>query len=173
MHSAVFLSWRHGLVLHALEGEKSNHIGLKNLIMCSNREQTSVDRLSADAYRSDIVEKLMTRPGISRSTVLVAGFVALAYVSLAAMAASCALSHVDHASGHAHHGSHEAAPHNALCAWACQATFDAGLVTESPALSTGPVVRLVVPSPNQVIPSLSSSLLRSHAPPSVPFVRIG
>jgi hypothetical protein len=115
----------------------------------------------------------MTCSGVSRSTVLVAGFVALAYASLAAMAASCALSHVDPSSGHAHHGSQEAAPHNALCAWACQATSDAGLVTESPALSTGLVVRQVVSSPHQAIPSLASSLLRSRAPPSVPFVRIG
>lgn len=75
--------------------------------------------------------------------------------------------------GHAHHGSKETAPHNALCAWACQATSDAALVTESPALSTEPVVRLVVSSPNQVVPSLSFSLLRSRAPPSVPFVPIG
>jgi hypothetical protein len=115
----------------------------------------------------------MTRSGISRSTVSIAGFVALVYVSLAAMAASCALSHVDTSSGHAHHRSQGAAPHNALCAWACQATSDAGLATESPALSVGPVVRLVVSSPNQVMPSLSSSLLRSRAPPPVPFVFIG
>jgi hypothetical protein len=115
----------------------------------------------------------MTRSGVSGSTVLVAGFVALVYASLAAMAASCALSHVDTSSGHAHHGSHEAAPHNALCAWACQATSDAGLVPESSTLSTGLVVRLVVSSPNQEVSSLSSALLRSRAPPSVPFVLIG
>ena len=115
----------------------------------------------------------MTRSGVSRSTVLVAGFVALVYASLAVMAASCALSHVDPSSGHAHHGSKEAAPHNALCAWACQATSDSGLVTESPALSMGPVVRLVVSFPNQEVLSLSSSLLRSRAPPSMPFALIG
>jgi hypothetical protein len=115
----------------------------------------------------------MTRSGVSRNTVLVAGFVALVYASLAAMAASCALSHVDLSSGHAHHSSGEAAPHNALCAWACQATSDAGLVPESPALLTQPVVRLVVSSPNKVFPSGSSSLLRSRAPPSVPCVFIG
>ena len=115
----------------------------------------------------------MTRSGVSRSSVLVAGFVALVYASLAAMAASCALSHVDTSGGHAHHGSHEAAPHNALCAWACQATSDAGLVTEPPALSTGPVARLVVSSPNQVISSLSSFLLHSRAPPAISFILIG
>ena len=115
----------------------------------------------------------MTRTGMSRSAVLVAGFVALVYASLAAVAASCAFSHVDLSNSHAHHGSQESAPHNALCAWACQATTDAGLIPESPALSTGRVVPLVVSSPHQEIPSLSSSLLRSRAPPSVPFVLIG
>ncbi|MCX5727434.1 MAG: hypothetical protein NTZ28_01070 [Nitrospirae bacterium] len=114
----------------------------------------------------------MTRSGVSRSTVLVAGFVALVYTSLA-VAASCALSHVDPSSGHAHHGSQESAPHNALCAWACQATSDAGLIPESPALSMSPVVQLVVLFPHQEIPSLSSSLPRSRAPPSGPFVLIG
>jgi hypothetical protein len=115
----------------------------------------------------------MVRSAISRNTVLVAGFVALVYASLAVMAASCALRHVDPSNGHAHHGSDEAAPHNALCAWACQATSDAGLAPEPPALATGPVVRLAVSPPNQEISSLSSSLLRSRAPPSVRFVLIG
>ncbi len=53
------------------------------------------------------------------NTVLVAGLVALVYASLAVMAASCALRHVDPSDLHAHHGSDEADPHNALCAWAC------------------------------------------------------
>ena len=115
----------------------------------------------------------MTRSGLSRSAVLVAGFVALVYASLAAVAASCALSHVDPFNGHAHHGSHESASHNALCAWACQATTDAGLIPGSPALSTGLVVRLVALFPHQEVPSLASSLLCSRAPPSVPCVLIG
>ena len=115
----------------------------------------------------------MTHSGLSRRTVLVAGFVALVYASLAAMAASCAVSHVDPSNGHARHGTQESAPHNALCAWACQATSDAGLVTESPALSMGPVVRLAGSSLKQVAPSLSASLLRSRAPPSVSFVLVG
>jgi hypothetical protein len=115
----------------------------------------------------------MMRSPISRHTMLIAGFVALIYASLAVMAASCALRHVDPSNGHAHHGSDEAAPHNALCAWACQATSDAGLATEPSALSISPVVQLVVSSPNQKTPSLSSSLLRARAPPSGPFVFIG
>ena len=113
------------------------------------------------------------RSAVSRNTVLVAGLVALVYASLAVMAASCALRHVDPSNGHTHQSSHEAAPHNALCAWSCQATSDAGLVTEPPALSMGPVVQLVVSSPSQEPPSLSSSLLRSRAPPSIRFVLIG
>ncbi|MEP6934735.1 MAG: hypothetical protein ABI988_12470, partial [Nitrospirota bacterium] len=77
----------------------------------------------------------MMRLAVSRHTVLVAGLVALVYASLAVMAANCALRHVDPSNGHTHQSSHEAAPHNALCAWACQATSDVGLVTEPPALS--------------------------------------
>ncbi|MEI8013548.1 MAG: hypothetical protein WCH20_01790 [Nitrospira sp.] len=115
----------------------------------------------------------MMRSGISRSTVLVAGFVALVYAGLAVMAANCALSHVDPSNSLTHHGSDQAAPHNALCAWACQATTDAGLMTASPTLSTGPAVRLVVLSPYQKTPPISSFLLRSRAPPSVPFALIG
>ena len=113
------------------------------------------------------------RSARSRNTVLVAGLVALVYASLAVMAASCALRHVDASNGHAHHGSDEAGPHNALCAWACQATSDAGLAPEPSALSMGPVARRVVSSPHQAISSSSSSLLRSRAPPSVRVVLIG
>ena len=109
----------------------------------------------------------------SRNTMLVAGLVALVYASLAVMAASCALRHVDPPNGHTHQSSHEAAPHNALCAWACQATSDAGLSPAPSALSMGPAVRLVISSPHQETPSLSSSLLRSRAPPSVRVVLIG
>lgn len=115
----------------------------------------------------------MTRSGVSRSTILVAVFVALVYASIASVAASCALSHVDPSNDHAHHGTQKSASHNALCAWACQATSNAGLIPESPMLSTGLVVRLMVSSPHQEVLSLSSSLLRSHAPPLVPFALIG
>jgi hypothetical protein len=113
------------------------------------------------------------RAGVSRSAIFVAGFVILAYASLAAIAASCAWHHVDTADAHAHHGSQESAPHNALCAWACQVTSDAGPMTEPPAPSLGPVANLAVSSPNQATPSPSSSLLRSRAPPSIPFAPIG
>ncbi len=42
----------------------------------------------------------MIRSTRSRNTVLVAGLVALVYASLAVMAASCALRHVDPSNGH-------------------------------------------------------------------------
>jgi len=80
---------------------------------------------------------------------------------------------VDPAGGHAHHGSQEAAPHNALCSWACQATSDAGPAMELPALSTDLVVRLVASSPNPAILSRASPQLHSRAPPSIPFVYFG
>ncbi len=115
----------------------------------------------------------MMRSAVSRNTVLVAGLVTLVYASLAVMAASCALRHVTASSGHTHHSPHEAAPHNALCAWACQTTSDAGLATEPSALSMSPVVQLMASSPIQEPPSLSSSLLRSRAPPLVLFFLIG
>ena len=56
----------------------------------------------------------MMRSARSRNTMLVAGLVALVYASLAVMAASCALRHVDASSGHAHHGSARAG--SAQCA---------------------------------------------------------
>jgi hypothetical protein len=115
----------------------------------------------------------MIRSALSRNTVLVAGLVALVYASLAVMAAGCALRHVDPSNRHTHHGSQETGPHNALCAWACQATSDTGQVTESPSLFRGPVAQLVVSSPNQETPSFSSSLLRSRAPPSMLFISFG
>jgi hypothetical protein len=115
----------------------------------------------------------MMRSAISRNTVLVAGLVALVYASLAVMAASCAFSHIDPSDRHAHHDSHEAAPHSALCAWACQATSDAGLAPEPPAVSMSPVVQPAVLSLNHAIPSHSSSSLCSRAPPSAPFALIG
>lgn len=115
----------------------------------------------------------MTHSGVSRNTVLIAGFVALIYASLAAMAASCASSHVDPSNSHAHHSAHETAPHNALCAWACQATSDAGLVPEPPAWSMNLFDRLVSTVPYQDCASLAPSLLHSRAPPSRSFLLIG
>jgi hypothetical protein len=115
----------------------------------------------------------MTRSRVSRSSVLIVGLVVLVYASLATTAASCGFSHVEVSRGHAHHGSEEATPHNAFCAWACQAMSDSGLAIEPPALATGPVVRLIEVSSDHLIPPLSLSLLHSRAPPSGSFVLIG
>jgi hypothetical protein len=93
------------------------------------------------------------------------------YSLLAFTASGCFFLHGTEHHAESHHS--EPADHSSLCAWACQATSDAWPATESPALSTGPVVRLVVSSLNQVIPSLSSSLLHSRAPPPVLFILIG
>jgi hypothetical protein len=106
----------------------------------------------------------MMRSAISRNTVLVAGLVALVYASLAVMAASCALRHGDPSNGHTHHGSDEAAPHNALCAWACQVTSDAGLVPEPPTLAMSLIVRFATVPPHQEIPPSSFFSLRPRAP---------
>lgn len=115
----------------------------------------------------------MTRSGVSRSSVLVAGLVALVYASLVVMVSTCSFSHGEASTGHAHHDSHDAAPHNAFCAWACQSTSDAGLVAAPPALSVGPVVQFVAAFSHRVLLSPSSSLLHSRAPPSAPVVLLG
>lgn len=102
---------------------------------------------------------------------LVAGVTAGVYLALVCLAAGCLFTHAASPGGQIHHS--QDSGHSPLCAWACQAASDAGLVTESPALSMSPVVQAVFSSPNQVIPSFSFSLLRSRAPPAVPFVLIG
>lgn len=115
----------------------------------------------------------MMRSHGSRKPVLVAALVALVYASLAVMASACAFGHIDASNGHQHHSSQEPVTHNALCAWACQSTSDAGLALDSPMSSTGPVVRQIVSFPTQGSPSLFASLIRSRAPPSAPFILIG
>ncbi|NOS77521.1 MAG: hypothetical protein HOP35_06210 [Nitrospira sp.] len=114
----------------------------------------------------------MIRPGLSQQRVYLAGFVALVYVSLVVLTSTCAFGHADMSGSHAHHGSSESAPHNALCAWACQATSDAVVSIAFPMASSGLVVQLVVASSD---PPASSSLsvLHSRAPPSGHMVLIG
>ena len=100
-----------------------------------------------------------------------AGATAGVYLALVCFASGCLFMHAASCGEPAHHS--QDSDHSPLCAWSCQATSDAGLVLESPALSTDLVVRLVLSSPNQEIPSLSSSLLHSRAPPFIPFALIG
>lgn len=101
----------------------------------------------------------------------VAGATAGVYLALVCLAVGCLFMHAASRGEPAHHS--EDSGHSPLCAWSCQATSDAGLAPESPALSTGLIVQLVVSSLNQEVPSLASFLLRSRAPPSVPFVLVG
>ncbi|NOT95162.1 MAG: hypothetical protein HOP00_02470 [Nitrospira sp.] len=115
----------------------------------------------------------ITAPPFNRQMVLPAVLVALSYAALVVLAAVCAFGHGDPSSSHAHHGSPEASPHNALCAWTCQATSDAVVAMASPMATSGPVVRLVMLPPHQPASSSSSSVLHSRAPPSMPFARIG
>ncbi len=113
------------------------------------------------------------RLGISRDIVLVAGFVALVYTGITVLATGCLLSHSAHARAAEHHDSHEAVPHNALCALACQSTSDIGLIVEIPDQSTEPVILLPAVALYRTIFPFSSYPLHSRAPPSLPFAVIG
>ena len=97
---------------------------------------------------------------------VVAGLTAVIYVGLVCLAATCslALPVSAHADGHESSHHHEAA-HSSLCAWACQATSETGLVASAPA----DVAERVVLAPSNLSPQsvsvASVSFLRSRAPP--------
>jgi hypothetical protein len=97
----------------------------------------------------------------------------LAYSALAIMSSACVFDHAVVSGGHEHHGSQGSPVHNPLCAWACQVTSNAAVAMESPASSIEPVVLLVVQVPTQLASAGFSSLLRSRAPPSLPFILLG
>lgn len=101
---------------------------------------------------------------------VVAGITAVIYFGLVCLAATCslALPVSAHAGGHESHHSHEDS-HSSLCAWACQATPEAGLVASAPADVFELVVFAPVGSPVQSIPFSSVSLLPSRAPPLLPL----
>jgi hypothetical protein len=101
---------------------------------------------------------------------VVAGITAVVYFGLVCLAATCslALPVSAHAGGHEQHHSHETA-HSALCAWACQATPEAGLVASVPADVVELVVFAPLVSPVQPVSISSVSLLRSRAPPMLPL----
>lgn len=107
-----------------------------------------------------------------QSIVLPALLVALSYAALVALAAGCAFGPIDRSGGHAHHGTPEAAPHNAFCAWACQAASDAVMAMEPSLASSRFVVQPVV-APSDPPASSSLSVLHSRAPPSGRMVLIG
>lgn len=110
--------------------------------------------------------------GRSRKTVgsIVAGITAVIYVGLVCLAATCslALPVSAHDGGHDQHHGHETS-HSSLCAWACQATPETGLVASAPADVVESMVSAPVVSPVQPVSLSSVSLLRSRAPPVLPL----
>lgn len=101
----------------------------------------------------------------------VAGVTALVYLALVCLSATCLFAHAAPLEGHDHHAQHST--HSPLCAWACQATSDAGLAMDSPESSGWPVVLQAMALPKQFPPSPFSSLFHSRAPPSASFILIG
>jgi len=101
---------------------------------------------------------------------VVAGITAVIYFGLVCLAATCslALPGPAHAGGHEQHHHHEAA-HSSLCAWACQATPETGLVASAPSDVFELVVRAPVGSPVHPVFFSSESRLRSRAPPLFPL----
>lgn len=101
---------------------------------------------------------------------VVAGITAVIYFGLVCLAATCSLALPVSASAGSHeqHHSHETA-HSSLCAWACQATPESGLVASAPADVVESVVLVPVASPVQPVSVSSVLLLRSRAPPVLPF----
>lgn len=101
---------------------------------------------------------------------IVAGITAVMYFALVCLAATCSLvlPVSVHAGGHEQHHSHETA-HSSLCAWACQATPESGLVASAPVDGFELVVLARVASPVQPVSVSSVSLLRSRAPPMLPL----
>jgi hypothetical protein len=110
--------------------------------------------------------------GRSTKTVgaVVAGITAVIHFGLVCLAATCslALPVSSQAGGHEQHHNHEAA-HSSLCAWACQATPEAGLVASAPTDVFELVVLVPVASPVQPVSVSSVLLLRSRAPPVLPL----
>lgn len=92
------------------------------------------------------------------------------YFWLVCLAATCslALPVSAHAGGHEQHHSHETA-HSSLCAWACQATPESGLVALIPTDVFELVVLVPVVTPVHSISVASVSMLRSRAPPVFPL----
>lgn len=101
---------------------------------------------------------------------VVAGITAVIYFGLVCLAATCSLAlpvSAD-AGGHERHHSHETA-HSSLCAWACQATPESGLVASAPTDVFELVVFVPVASPVQPVSVSSVSSLHSRAPPVLPL----
>jgi hypothetical protein len=63
-----------------------------------------------------------------------AGITVLVYVALAGLSTGCLLVHAGSSAGHSHH--EQGSSHSPLCAWSCQATSHAALISEPPTLAT-------------------------------------
>ena len=59
-------------------------------------------------------------------------FAALMYAGLAVMSVGCAFAHADRVQNNHHHTQDNSSPQHAFCVWACQATSDVVMATESP-----------------------------------------
>jgi hypothetical protein len=94
-------------------------------------------------------------------------FAALMYAGLAAMSVGCAFAHADRIQNHHHHTQDDSSPLHAFCVWACQATSDAVMATDSPKV----MVRIVVAPSFFVSNSLLSfscvTVSDSRAPPGL------
>jgi|CXWL01.1.fsa_nt_gi hypothetical protein len=112
-------------------------------------------------------------PGRSIHRTVIVG-VALIYVALSVMNASCMLTHAQQVLNDHHHHSHDgSSPQNAFCAWACQATADT-IAEGGPQLAVRDLVSGPAEFTSAGLPySTYSSAIHSRAPPSVFFVRIG
>ncbi len=101
--------------------------------------------------------------------------VALIYVALSGMNASCMVTHAqqvlnDH---HHHHADDGSSATDQFCAWACQATADT-IAEGGPQLSVRDLVSGPAEFTSAGLPyATSSSAIHSRAPPSGFFVRIG
>lgn len=93
----------------------------------------------------------------------VAGITAVVYLVLVCLAAGCLFMHAGSPGGHDHHA--QDSGHSALCAWACQASSESGLVASGPAEISGLVaIASLVPLVEPLSTSPSSST-HSRAPP--------
>lgn len=118
--------------------------------------------------------RLMTRSRISHPSRYLIGLVTFVYSVLLVMAAGCALAHADRSqSQQHHHGEQGSSTQNSLCAWACQATADTAVAIGSPSTVAELVVALSILVSDQPILSISSAMVHSRAPPSIPFFRLG
>ncbi|SLM49319.1 protein of unknown function [Nitrospira japonica] len=64
---------------------------------------------------------------------VLAGFVVLLYVALAGLSTGCLFTHTVSNVGHNHHKQNSS--HSTLCAWYCQATSHAALISQPPSVT--------------------------------------